>query len=539
MSKQIVFGEDARSEILKGVAILDQAVAATMGPKGRNVIIQQPRGNPLVTKDGVSVANEIDLEDPLQDMGAQLVKEAATKTNDAAGDGTTTATVLAHSIMKQGLEHLKSGANPIAIKRGIDKAVIAITVELENMKKDVENREEYAAIAAISAQDEGIGEVIADVIEKAGESGIITVDKGSTFGIETELVHGMHLDSGYVSPYFVTDQSRMESVYESPVVLLTDMRISALSQILPVLEMVAKNGRKELVIICDTIEGEALQALVVNKLKGTFSCLAIAAPGFGDSKKDMLDDLAVTLGARVISADKGLTLENTTPADLGSCDRVISTKDETTIMGRAGSETEFNDRVSLLEKQIDATGSTFDSTNLMNRLAKLTGGIAVIKVGAATEFEQVERQHRVEDALSATRAAAEEGILPGGGTALIRAASLCKGLKGSGKDEQIGIDILMSALYSPAYNIAKNAGVDGDEIVEGILEGEGTDGYNALTGEYEDLMKSMIIDPKKVTRIALENAASVASMFLTLEVAISVTPEERPQIMMPQMGQQM
>ncbi|MCB9808563.1 chaperonin GroEL [Candidatus Peribacteria bacterium] len=526
MAKQIIFGKDAREQILKGVKMLHDAVKSTMGPKGRNVLIEKSYGGPTVTKDGVSVAKEVELEDKFENMGAQLVKEAATKTNDAAGDGTTTATVLAYAIMSEGLKHVKSGSNAIAMKRGIDKAVDAVVEELENLKKDVDDREEYKAVATISAQDEKIGDVIAEVIEQVGKDGVVTVDKGQTLGIEKEYVEGMQFDNGYISPYFITDTSRMEAVFENAAILITDKKIGSIQEILPLLEKLAQSGKKEIVIVCENMEGEALATLVVNKLRGSFSALAVKAPAFGDRRKAILADIAALTGGRVISEEVGLKLENADVADLGSADRVISGKDFTTIVGGHGKKEDIDMRVNQIKKEIDNTKSDFDREKLQERLAKLTGGVAVIKVGAATEVEQKERQHRVEDALSATRAAAEEGILPGGGTAYIRALSALDGIKADNDDETIGIQIVRDALSAPCYHIAENAGVQGDAVVKKVAAAKGNEGYNALTGVYEDLVKGMIIDPKKVTRSALENAASVASMFLTLEAAIAEIPKD-------------
>lgn len=537
MAKQIIFGKDARDQILKGVEILTKAVAATMGPKGRNVLIEKSYGGPTVTKDGVTVAKEIELEDTFENMGAQLVKEAATKTNEAAGDGTTTATVLAHAIMTEGLKHVKSGANAISIKRGIDKAVVAVVDELEKMKKNVVSKEEYKAVATISAQDEEIGDTIAEVIEQVGNNGVVTVDKGQTFGIEKEYVEGMQFDNGYISPYFVTDTNRMEAVFENPAVLITDKKIGSLQEILPLLEKLAQSGKKEIVIICENMEGEALATLVVNKLRGTFSALAIKAPAFGDRRKAILSDIAALTGGRVISEAVGLKLENADIADLGACDRVICTKDNTTVVGGAGKKEDVELRINQIKNEIESTKSDFDKEKLMERLAKLTGGVAVIKVGAATEVEQKEKQHRVEDALAATRAAAEEGILPGGGTALVRSLCALDDIKTSNDDEAVGVEIIKGALVAPLRHIANNAGVDGDVVIANVRKAKGNEGYNALTDTYEDLVKAMIIDPKKVTRSALEFAASVASMFLTLEVAIAEIPkEEDPAAAMRGMG---
>ncbi len=526
MAKDIQFGKEARDQILKGVKMLHDAVKSTMGPKGRNVLIEKSYGGPTVTKDGVTVAKEVELEDKFENMGAQLVKEAATKTNDAAGDGTTTATVLAYAIMSEGLKHVKSGSNAIAIKRGMDKAVAAVIDELEKMKKDVDDRSEYKAVATISAQDEEIGDTIAEVIEQIGKDGVVTVDKGQTLGIEKDYVEGMQFDNGYISPYFVTDTSRMEAVFENPSVLITDKKIGSIQEILPLLEKLAQGGKKEIVIICENIEGEALATLVVNKLRGTFSALAIKAPAFGDRRKAILSDIAALTGARVISEEVGLKLENTDVEDLGQCDRVIASKDNTTVVGGQGKKEDIDLRINQIKKEIDNTKSDFDKEKLAERLAKLTGGVAVIQVGAATEVEQKERQHRVEDALAATRAAAEEGILPGGGTAYIRALGVLDSLKTDNEDEAVGVEIIKGALVAPCHHIAENAGVAGDVVVKKVATANGNEGYNALTGVYEDLMKAMIIDPKKVSRSALENAASVASMFLTLEVAIAEIPKD-------------
>jgi len=530
MAKEIIFGKDAREKILAGVKKLADAVTATMGPKGRNVLIERSYGGPMVTKDGVTVAKEVELEDKFENMGAQLVKEAATKTNDAAGDGTTTATVLAYAIMSEGLKHVQKGANAISMKRGIDKAVAAIDAELEKMKKDVstDDLESLKAVANISAQDEEIGDVIAEVISKVGSGGVVTVDKGQTLGIEHEYVEGMQFDNGYISPYFITDTSRMEAVYENPAVLITDKKIGSIQEILPLLEKLAQSGKKEIVIICENMEGEALATLIVNKLRGTFSALAVKAPAFGDRRKAILQDIAALTGGRVISEEVGLKLENADVADLGTCDRVIADKDHTVVVGGKGDKADIDMRVKQIKTEIENTKSDFDRDKLTERLAKLTGGVAVIQVGAATEVEQKERQHRVEDALSATRAAAEEGILPGGGVAFVRMLPMLEKLEAELKleDEKVGVQIIKGALIAPLMNIATNAGVAGDMVVDKVKTMKGYEGYNALTGEYEDLVKAMVIDPKKVTRSAIENAASVASMFLTLEAAIAEIPKD-------------
>ena len=526
MAKQLLFSNAARERVLAGVSKLTEAVRATMGPKGRNVLLEKSYGAPTVTKDGVTVAKEIELEDKFENMGAQLVKEAATRTNDAAGDGTTTATVLAHAIMEAGLKHLSSGSNAISIKRGIDKAVEAIVAELEKMKKDISSKEEYKAVANISAQDEEIGDVIAEVIDEAGKDGVVTVEAGQTLGIEKEYVEGMQFDNGYISPYFVTDPARMEAVFENASILITDRKIGSIQDILPLLEGLAQRGRKEIVIIAENIEGEALATLVVNKLRGTFSALAVKAPAFGDRRKEILKDIAALTGGRLISEEVGLKLENASVEDLGKAKKVIATKDSTTIVGGAGKKSDITARINEIKTGMEKSKSDFDKEKLQERLAKLTGGVAVIRVGAATEVEQKERQHRVEDALSATRAAAEEGILPGGGVAYIRAMKVLDVLKAGNEDEQIGVEIVKEALLSPLRNIAANAGAAQDVVVDKVRQMKGNEGFNALTGKYEDMVKARIIDPKKVTRSALQNAASVASMFLTLEAAVAEIPKK-------------
>jgi chaperonin GroEL len=499
-----------------------------MGPKGRNAVIEKKFGGPTVTKDGVSVAKEVELEDPFENTGAQLVREAATKTNDAAGDGTTTATVLAHAIMEEGLKHVSSGVNAISMKRGIDKAVKAIVEKLEDMKKDVSKKEEYAAVANISAQDPEVGDTIAEVIEQAGKDGVVTVEAGQTLGLEKEYVEGMQFDNGYISPYFVTDTAKMEAVFEDPYILITDSKIGSIQDILPLLEGLAQKGKKEIVIISENVEGEALATLVVNKLRGTFSALAIKAPAFGDRRKDMLKDIAALTGGRVISEEVGLKLENATVEDLGTARRVVADKDNSLIIDGGGNKDDIESRIGEIKSALDKTSSDFDKEKLQERLAKLSGGVAVIKVGAATEVEQKEKQHRVEDALQATRAAAEEGIVPGGGTAYIRALEVLDKVKTDDEDEAIGVDIVKNALTAPTRTIAENAGVAGDVVLDKVKKAKGNEGYNVLTDKYEDLVKAMVIDPKKVTRSALENAASVASMFLTLEVAITEIPKEEP-----------
>lgn len=534
MAKQLLFGNEAREKLLKGVAKLTQAVSATMGPLGRNVALDKKYGGPTVTKDGVSVAKDIELPDPFENMGVELVKQAATKTNDVAGDGTTTATVLAHAIMQEGLKHLSSGKNAISIKNGILKAVETVSEHLETQAKKISKKEEFAAVATISAQDSEIGDVIAEVIEEVGKDGVVTVEAGQTLGLEKEYVEGMQFDQGYISPYFVTDPASMKASYDRAYILLTDKKISSIQEILPLLEALAQKGRKELVIIAENVEGEALTTLVLNKLRGTFNTLAIKAPAFGDRRKEILKDIAILTGGRVISEEVGLKLENATIDDLGTARKVIATKDNCLIVDGGGQKKHIQDRVSELRTMVEGTKSDFDREKLQERIAKLSGGVAVVKVGAATEIEQKEKQHRVEDALSATRAAAEEGIVPGGGTAYIRAIEALNKLKMKNEDEQMGIEIVKNALTYPCRHIADNAGVEGKVVVSKVMtEYKGNFGYNALTAEYMDLVKAMIIDPKKVTRTALENAASVAAMFLTLEVSVTDIPE--PKSPMPAM----
>ncbi len=528
MAKQLLFSTDAREKIFEGVVQLTNAVKSTMGPKGRNAVIEKKFGAPTVTKDGVSVAKEVELEDPFENTGAQLVREAATKTNDAAGDGTTTATVLAYAIMEEGLKHVSSGVNAISMKRGIDKAVKAIVEKLEDMKQDVSKKEEYAAVANISAQDPEVGDTIAEVIEQAGKDGVVTVEAGQTLGLEKEYVEGMQFDNGYISPYFVTDTAKMEAVFESPYILITDNKIGSIQDILPLLEGLAQKGKKEIVIIAENVEGEALATLVVNKLRGTFVALAVKAPAFGDRRKEMLKDIAALTGGRVISEEVGLKLENATVEDLGTARRVVADKDNCLIVDGGGNKDDIEARIGQIKSQLETTSSDFDKEKLQERLAKLSGGVAVIKVGAATEVEQKEKQHRVEDALQATRAAAEEGIVPGGGTAYIRALDALDKVKTDDEDEAIGVDIVKNALSAPTKTIAENAGIAGDVVLDKVKKEKGSVGYNVLTDKYEDLVKAMVIDPKKVTRSALENAASVASMFLTLEVAITEIPKEEP-----------
>jgi len=523
MAKQMLFDEKARQALKAGVDKLANAVKVTLGPRGRNVVLDKGFGAPQIVNDGVTIAKEIELEDKFSDCRAELVKEVASRTNDVAGDGTTTATVLAQAIISEGLKNVAAGANPIAIKFGIEKGVKAIVQELQRMKQDISTKEERQQVASISANDADIGRVIAEAMEEVGPEGVITVEEGQSFGIEKEVVEGMEFDKGFLSAYMVTNAERMEAVYEDPYILITDKKISALNDILPLLEKLAQSGRKELVIVADEVDGEALATLVVNKLRGTFNTLAIKAPGFGDRRKEMLEDIAILTGGKVITEDVGLKIENVEIADLGQVRRVVATKEKTTVIDGKGDEEKIKARVAQIKKEIEATESDFDKEKLQERLAKLTGGVAVLKVGAATETEIKEKKLRIEDALAATKAAIAEGIVVGGGVALLRAVKVLDGVKVEG-EEEIGIDILRRALVEPVRQIAFNAGKNGDIVVEEVKRQPGNYGYNAVTDKYEDLVAAGIVDPTKVTRSAIQNAASIAAMFLTTEVAVADLP---------------
>jgi chaperonin GroEL len=545
MSKQLMHSDEARQKLLDGIEKLNNAVRVTMGPKGRNALIEKKYGAPTITNDGVSIAREIDLEEPFENMGAQLVKEVANKTNDVAGDGTTTATVLAHAIVKEGMHHLTTNkVNPMLLKKGIESAVKIVIDELDKIKKEVTTKEEMAQVATISAQNEEVGDLIAKVFEKVGGDGVVQVEEGQTMGLSIDMVEGMQFDSGYISPYMVTDAGRMEAVYEDVMLLLTDKKIASIQEILPLLESMAQAGKKNLVIIGEDIEGDALATLIVNKLKGTFNTLAIKAPGFGDRRKAMLQDIAILTGGRVISEEIGLKLENTTVEDLGKARKIVSTKDDTTIVEGKGQSEAIQDRVKQIKTEIEKTSSDFDKEKLQERLAKLTGGVAVIKVGAATEIELKEKKHRIEDALSATRAAVEEGVVIGGGAALLQASLKIDPKKFQSEEERLGAEIVKNALVYPLNQIAENAGVDGAVIQSELLKAWDKNknmGYDATIDiklkpaeQLTDMFKAGIIDPKKVTRSALENAASVAAMFLTTETAITEIPSDTPE--MPPMG---
>ncbi len=527
MAKDIKFSDNARNELYEGVKKLNDAVKVTMGPRGRNVLIQKSFGAPSITKDGVSVAKEIELKHPVENMGAQLVREVASKTADQAGDGTTTATVLAHAIFKEGLRNITAGANPIEVKRGMDKAVEAIVAELKGISKKVKDKKEIAQVATISANsDAKIGELISEAMEKVGKDGVITVEEAKGIQDELDVVEGMQFDRGYLSPYFITDAEKMEAVMESPLILLFDKKITNLKDLLPVLEQVQKTG-KPLLIIAEDIEGEALATLVVNKLRGVLNIAAVKAPGFGDRRKAMLEDIAILTGGEVISEELGRTLESANLQDLGQASRIVMDKDNTTIVNGGGDKKKISDRIAEIKAQIAKTTSDYDKEKLQERLAKLSGGVAVIKVGAATETEMKEKKDRVDDALSATKAAVEEGIVIGGGAALLVAKSKLK-LKLSG-DEEIGAAIVMRALSAPLKQIAENAGYDAGVVVNNIEQSKDKNcGFNAATGEYVDMFKEGIIDPLKVGRVALLNAVSVASLLLTTEATINDIKEDKP-----------
>ncbi len=539
MSKEIKFSEDARKKLKDGVDKLANTVKTTLGPKGRNVVLDKKYGAPTITNDGVTIAKEIDLEDIYENMGAQLVKEVASKTNDVAGDGTTTATVLAQAIITEGLKNVTAGANPMEIKKGIEKASEFVVGELAKNKKEIKTKEEIAQVASISAADTEIGNLIADVMDEVGKDGVITVEEGQTLGMEKEVVEGMQFDNGFIAAYMVTDTARMEAVYEHPSILLTDKKISSINEIVPLLEKMAQAGKKDLIIIADDVDGEALATLVVNKIRGIFNTLAIKAPGFGDKKKEMLQDLAILTGATVISEELGLKLEDAELDVLGSARKVISDKDNTTIVEGQGDQKAIKARVEQIKAQIAKSTSDWDKEKLQERLAKLAGGVAVLKVGAATEVELKEKKHRIEDALAATRAAVEEGIVPGGGVALVDIAPGLAKLKGD-KDVETGIRILQRALEEPLRQIALNAGKEGSVVVDEVQKRAKGIGYDAAKDDYKDMIKAGIVDPAKVTRSALQNAASVSALFLTTEAVVAELPaKEEPQMPaggMPGMG---
>jgi chaperonin GroEL len=531
MAKDLVFSDEARRKLMKGVDVVAEAVITTLGPKGRNVALDRKFGAPTITHDGVTVAKEIELEDPFENMGAQLLKEAATKTNDIAGDGTTTSTVLAHAIVSGGMKNLASGANPMLLKRGIEAATKAIAEEISSHSIAVKTKGDIANVASVSAQDREIGELIAEVFDKVGNDGVITVEDSQGLEFETDYVEGMQFDRGYLSPYFISDPEAMESVIEEPYLLIHDKKISAAADLVPLLEKLVQSGKRDLVLIAEDIDGEALATLVLNKLRGMLNVLAVKAPGFGDRRKAMLQDIATLTGATVISEETGRKLESTTIADLGQCEKAVASKDNTTIIGGKGNATEIKGRNEQIRAEIDHSTSDYDREKLNERLAKLSGGVAVIKVGAATETELKEKKHRVEDAVSATRAAIEEGIVPGGGVALINAMSSLDGLTMDNPDAQVGVKIVRDSLEIPMRKIAENAGKDGSVIVDTVrrtqVEKKNTNiGYDVLAEDYVDMVDAGWIDPAKVTRGALENAASIAAMILTTEALITDMPEE-------------
>ena len=533
-AKNVRFGQDARDKILKGVNVLADAVTVTLGPEGRNVVIEKSFGAPVVTKDGVTVAKEIELEDKLENMGAQMVKEVASKTSDIAGDGTTTATVLARAIYAEGVKMVAAGHDPMSIKRGIDKAVGALIGELKGLSKPTRDQKEIAQVGTISANnDSTIGEIIAEAMNKVGKEGVITVEEAKGLETTLDVVEGMQFDRGYLSPYFVTDPERMECVFEDVYILNNEKKISGMKDLLPVLEQVAKSGRP-LLIIAEDIEGEALATLVVNKIRGTLQCVAVKAPGFGDRRKAMLEDIAILTGGRVIAEELGVKLESLTLNDLGRAKRIVVDKDNTTIVDGAGKKADIEGRIKQVRAQIDETTSDYDREKLQERLAKMIGGVAVIKVGAATEIEMKEKKARVEDALHATRAAVEEGIVPGGGVALIRASNALNKVEAS-EEETVGVNIVRKALQEPLRWIATNAGEEGSIVLDRVRSNKGAFGFNAAAGEFEDLIKAGIMDPTKVVRTALQNAASVAGLLLTTEATVSEKPEEKGAGGMPPM----
>ncbi len=531
--KEIIFREEARRALERGVNSLADAVRITLGPKGRNVVLEKKFGSPMITNDGVTIAREIELTDPLENMGAQLVKEVATKTNDVAGDGTTTAALLAQAIVREGMKNVAAGANPMIIKRGIEKAVEKAVEAIKGAAKQVESKAAIEQVASISANDESIGKLIADAMEKVGKDGVITVEESKGIGTTLEVVEGMNFDRGYISPYMITDTDKMEAVLNEPYILITDRKISAIADLLPILEKIVQTG-KPCLIIAEDIEGEALATLVLNKLRGTLACAAVKAPGFGDRRKAMLEDIAILTGGTVISEELGLKLDKATLDMLGKADKVRVKKEETVIVGGKGDQSKITARVASIKKQIEETTSDFDREKLQERLAKLAGGVAVIQVGAATETEMKEKKLRIEDALNATRAAVEEGIVPGGGVAYIQAIKALDDIATAALDEKTGIDIIRRALEEPVRQIANNAGAEGSVVVEKVKSSAPGIGFNALTGDYVNMIEAGIVDPAKVTRTALQNAASIAAMILTTETLVAEKPEKEKE--MPGMG---
>ena len=526
MAKQILFSEQARRRIKAGVDKIANAVGVTLGPKGRNVVIDKGFGAPNITNDGVTIAKEVELEDKFENIGAEIIKEVASKTNDVAGDGTTTATILAQAIISEGLKNVTAGTNPLAIKRGLEKGTEGVVQALKKISKPVAGKDEISQVATISAESKEIGDLIADVMQEVGKDGVITVEESQTFGLSKDIVEGMQFDKGYISPYMINNAEKMEAEYNDPYILITDKKISSIQEILPILEALAKSGKKELVIVAEEVDGEALATLVVNKLRGVFNALAVKAPGFGDRRKEMLRDIAALTGGQVVSEDIGLKLENVEIKMLGRARRIVATKEKTTIIEGRGKKEDIQARISQIKRELDETTSDFDKEKLQERLAKLAGGVGVIKVGAATEIEQKQKQQKIEDALAATRAAVEEGIVPGGGVAFIRALKVLDDVKVKG-EEKIGLNILKRALEAPLRLIASNSGRDGAVVVEEVKKNASNSyGYNAAEDRYEDLVKAGVIDPTKVTRSALQNAVSAAALLLTTETVITDLPEK-------------
>ncbi len=534
MAKKIIFDEKARQSLKKGIDKLAQAVKITLGPKGSNVILDRGFGSPLITNDGVTIAKEIELEDKTENLGAEVLKQAAEKTNDIAGDGTTTAIVLAWSIITAGLKNVTAGADALNIKRGIDKAVKAVVKELKNISQKVENHDEIANVGAISADDKEIGNMIADIFDEVGKDGVITVEESKTLGLSKEIVKGLQLDKGYISPYMITDSEKMEAVLENPYIIITDKKITNIQEILPLLDKIVQSGKKDLLLIADDLSGEALATLILNKLRGTFNLVAVKTPGFGDKKKELMDDIAIITGSKVISEEIGLKLDKAELENLGHARRVVINKDNTTIVEGGGDAENIKNRMKQIKKQIESVDSDFDKEKLEERFAKLSGGIAVMKVGAATEIEQKEKQHRVEDAVRATKAALEEGVVSGGGIALLRCAKVLENINLDNTDEKVGVDIILKALEEPICQIAENAGRSGEVILEEAKKRQKNEGFDVTKGEFIDMFKVGIVDPTKVTRSALENAASVASMLLTTKVVVADLPEKKENPGIPQ-----
>jgi chaperonin GroEL len=527
MAKNIIFNDLARQALKKGVDKVANAVKVTLGPRGSNVVLDKGFGSPTITNDGVTIAKEIELEDKLENLGAELVKEAADKTNDVAGDGTTTAIILASSIINNGLKYLTAGANPLSLQRGVNKASKTIIEELKKISHKVETHEDIVNVATISSRDPEIGNLIAEVIKEVGKDGVVTVEESKTLGLSKEIVKGLQFDRGYVSPYMITNPEKMEAVLEDPYIIITDNKISSIQDILPLLDKILQTGKKDILIIADDVTGEALATLVVNKIRGILNVVAVKAPGFGDRRKELLGDIAIVTGGKVISEELGLKLDKVNIEDLGKARRVVVDKDKTTIIEGKGDKNEIEKRIKQIKKELEITESDFDKEKLQERLAKLSGGVAVIKVGAPTEVEQKEKQHRVDDAVRATKAALEEGIVPGGGVALLRALESLKDLKVSEEDEKLGVEIVKKALEEPLKQIAINAGLNGDVVLEEVKRRKGNEGFNAQTLEFTDMFKAGIVDPTKVTRSALENAVSVAGMFLTTRAVVYEIPEKK------------